>query len=182
MSDKNQTASDKNQTAAPAQGVQVVIVLGVAGSGKSTIGRMLAQQLGWEFADADDFHTPQAKAKMSRGVGLGDEDRRPWLNALRELISQRLALGRGMVLACSALKQWYRDVLVVDRSREALVYLRGDFELIRQRLAARSGHYAGVSLLASQVQTLEEPHDAIAVDIAQTPAEIVAAIRAQLHL
>ncbi|SRR5579875_173374 len=172
--------SDKDKTATPS--VQIVIVLGVAGSGKTTIGRMLAQQLGWEFVDADDFHTPDARIKMSRGVGLGDEDRRLWLDALRALISQRLATGRRTVLACSALKQRYRDLLTVDRNREAFVYLRGDFELIRQRLARRSGHYAGVSLLASQFQTLEEPDNAIAVDIAPAPEAIVAAIRARLDL
>jgi gluconokinase len=163
-------------------GLQIIIVLGVAGSGKSTIGRMLAQQLGWEFVDADDFHTPAAKARMAAGVGLTDEDRRPWLEALRELIHKRLTGGCPMVLACSALRQWYRDLLTLDSSREALVYLRGDFELIRQRLAGRVGHYAGVSLLASQFQTLEEPRDAIAVDVAGTPEQIVASIRANLHL
>ncbi len=173
MSDENQTTTSN---------LRVIIILGVAGSGKTTIGRLLAQQLGWEFVDADDFHTPAAKAKMSAGEGLTDEDRKPWLNALRELIGKRLSEVRPMVLACSALRQWYRDLLTVDRSREAFVYLRGDFELIRQRLARRVGHYAGVSLLASQFQTLEEPRDAITVDIAGTPGKIVAAIRANLHL
>jgi gluconokinase len=174
--------SDEDQTAAAAHGVQVVIVLGVTGSGKTTIGRMLAQQLGWEFADADDFHTPGAKLKMSSGVGLSHEDRRPWLNALRQLISQTLAAGGRRVLACSALKQSYRELLTVDRNREVFVYLHGDLELIRERLARRTGHYAGVSLLASQFQALEEPRDAIAVDIARTPDQIVAEIRARLHL
>jgi gluconokinase len=161
---------------------RVVIIMGVEGSGKTTVGRMLAQVLGWEFHDADDFHTPQAKSKMAAGVPLTDADRQPWLQALRELIVQRLTAGSGIVLACSALKQSYRDVLTVDRSRQAFVFLHGDLELIRERLRQRSGHYAGVSLLDSQFEALEEPRDALSVDIAGTPEQIVAAIRSGLGL
>lgn len=167
-----------NKSGAP----RVVIITGVEGSGKTTIGRMLAQALGWEFDDADDFHTPEAKSKMAAGIALTDEDRRPWLQALRELIAQHLATDRPMVLACSALKQSYREVLTVDPGRQAFVYLRGDINLIRERLRKRSGHYAGVSLLASQFETLEEPHDALAVDIADSPEQIVAKIRSGLGL
>ncbi len=160
----------------------VVIVMGVEGSGKTTIGRMLAQALRWEFADADDFHTPQARAKMAAGAALTDEDRRPWLEALRDLIAQCLGANRRMVLACSALRQSYRDMLTVNAGRETFVYLRGDIELIRERLRHRAGHYAGVSLLDSQFQTLEEPRDALTVDIADSPQQVVAAIRAGLGL
>jgi len=164
------------------QRLRVVIIMGVTGSGKTTIGRLLAAQLGWEFADADDFHRAEAKAKMAAGMGLTDEDRRPWLQSLRQLIVERIGAERPTVLACSALKRSYRDLLEVDRSRQALVYLRGDIELIRERVARRTGHYAGVSLIASQFETLEEPCDALTVDIAQSPENIVAAIRTGLKL
>lgn len=174
--------SDEHATPQGCGRLRVVIVMGVTGSGKTTIGRLLANQIGWEFEDADDFHTAQAKARMAAGVGLTDEDRRPWLEALRQLIIQRMDADRPVVLACSALKRSYRDVLAVDRDREAVVYLRGDIDLIRQRLGRRIGHYAGVALLASQFQTLEQPRDALTVDIADAPEKIVAAIRSHLHL
>jgi gluconokinase len=161
---------------------RVVIITGVEGSGKTTIGRLLAQALGWEFADADDFHRPQAKAKMAAGTALTDQDRQPWLQSLRELIAQRLAADQPTVLGCSALKQSYREVLTVDRSRQALVFLRGDIELIRERLRHRTSHYAGESLLASQFETLEEPREALIVDIAGSPEQIVAKIRSALNL
>jgi gluconokinase len=161
---------------------RVVILTGVEGSGKTTIGRMLAHALGWEFDDADDFHTAEAKSKMASGIALTDEDRRPWLQTLRELIAQHLASDRPMVLACSALKQSYREVLTVDPTREAFVYLRGDINLIRERLRQRSGHYAGISLLASQFEALEEPRNALTVDIADSPERIVAKIRSELGL
>lgn len=162
--------------------VQVIIIMGVEGSGKTTIGRLLAEGLGCEFHDADDFHSPQAKQKMAAGIALTDDDRGPWLEALRGLVEDHLRSGIRMVLACSALKASYRDRLMVVPARIVLVYLRGDIELIRTRLQKRSGHYAGVSLLASQFETLEEPRDAVVVDIADTPARIVASIRAALRV
>jgi gluconokinase len=161
--------------------VRVVVVMGVEASGKTTVGQMLAQALGWEFRDADEFHTAQAKSKMAAGIALTDEDRRPWLQSLRELIAEHLQSGHPMVLACSALKQRYRDILNVDAARMAFVYLRADIELIRERLRKRTGHFAGTALLESQFETLEEPRDAVIVDAAQPPPSIVAAIRAALY-
>ena len=162
--------------------VRIIILMGVEGSGKTTIGRVLARALGCEFHDADDFHSPQAKSKMAAGAALTDDDRRPWLQALRGLIAEHLRDGVRMVLACSALKVSYREMLMVDPARVVFVYLRGDLALIRERLRKRSGHYAGVSLLASQFETLEEPSDALIVDIADTPDRIVASIRSALRL
>jgi gluconokinase len=162
--------------------LRVVIVLGVEGSGKTTIGKLLAQTLGWKFEDADDYHSAEAKTKMASGIALTDEDRQPWLDALRELVAHRLKDGPPTVLACSALKRSYRDILTVDPTHQAFVYLRGDPELIRERLRKRSGHYAGVSLLDSQFAALEAPRDALSVDIAGAPGQIVAVIRSGLGL
>ncbi|SRR5579885_2224226 len=161
---------------------RVIVIMGVEGSGKTTIGQMLARALGWNFSDADEFHTPQAKAKMAAGAALTDDDRRPWLQALRGLIADRIKTGPPTVLACSALKQSYRDALTVDRARMAFVYLKGGIELIRERLRMRTGHYAGLELLDSQFAALEEPQDALAVDISRTPDRIVGDIRAGLKL
>ena len=177
MSDK---PGDRNMPTGAA--ARVIIVTGVEGTGKTTIGKLLAQRLGWQFYDADDFHTAKAKQKMAAGVALTDDDRRPWLRALRDLIEQHLAVDQPMVLACSALKQSYRDELTVDRNRQAIVYLHGDIELIRERLRRRSGHYAGVSLLDSQFETLEAPRNALAVDVADSPERIVEKICAGLGL
>jgi gluconokinase len=172
----------KKHSGASGASVQVILVMGVEGSGKTTIGRMLAGKLGCEFHDADDFHSAAAKSKMAAGLALTDDDRRPWLEALRGLVVTHLRDRARMVLACSALKDSYREELMVDPARMVLVYLRGDLELIRKRLLQRVGHYAGVSLLASQFETLEEPSDALIVDIADTPDHIVASIRSALGL
>jgi gluconokinase len=161
---------------------QVLVVMGVEGSGKTTVGRLLAKELNCEFRDADEFHSAPAKSKMAAGVPLTDEDRKPWLDALRQLIADHLRSGRRLVLACSALKAAYRDLLTVDPARVVFVWLRGDIELIRERLQKRSGHFAGAALLASQFATLEDPKDAVIVDIADTPERIVASIRSALGL
>ena len=160
----------------------VLIVMGVEGSGKTTVGRLLAQQLDREFRDADEFHSAPAKSKMAAGIPLTDEDRKPWLEALRQLVANHLGIGRPLVLACSALKASYRDRLAVNPAKVVFVWLRGDIELIRQRLQKRCGHFAGVGLLASQFEALEEPKGAVIVDIADTPERIVASIRSALGL
>lgn len=154
----------------------VVLVMGVSGSGKTTIGKNLAARMKCEFADADDFH-PQANVeKMRAGVPLDDADRLPWLDALGQLIVAHLTGGRDLVLACSALKHAYRKRLMTDDRQVKLVYLKGDYELIARRLAARENHYMNPRLLESQFATLEEPTDAITVNIAAKPEEITTQI------
>lgn len=159
----------------------IVIVMGVTGSGKTSVGRLLAVQLDWAFADADDFHPRANVEKMERGIPLNDEDRRPWLERLRIQIVDWNANARNGVLACSALKRSYRQEL--NAAPEVrFVYLKGSPELIVQRLRARRGHFADEKILAGQFADLEEPETAVTVDIAQTPAEIVAEIRERLGL
>jgi len=155
--------------------------MGPAGSGKTTVGELLAAQLKWEFADGDNFHSPANISKMSRGIPLHDEDRIPWLNSIREAMSQWEARGRNIVLACSALKRSYRELLQIS-SNVKLVYLKGSYELLRERLRSRKGHYAGEQILAGQFADLEEPADAITIDAAQSPEQIVAEIRKRLEL
>lgn len=159
----------------------IVVLMGVAGSGKTTIGEALAAAEGWPFFDADDFHSPAAKEKMRRGEGLTDQDRGPWLDALRAKIDELRAAGRSGVFACSALKQTYRDRLLAGPDVR-FVHFTGSFELIEQRLASRPGHYAGPSLLKSQFEALEVPADVPTVDVAQNPAEMLAATRRVLGL
>src|SRR6266481_9421835 len=142
----------------------VVIVMGVTGAGKTTVGRALAGELGWEFHDGDELHSEMAKRKMHLGIALDDADRAPWLSALRKLIRLMVSEERNGVVACSALKQSYRDELVVDPKLVKVVYLKGSKEMIAERLSHRSGHFMNPDLLQSQFNTLEEPRDAIIVD------------------
>lgn len=159
----------------------ILIVMGVVGAGKTTVGCLLAKQLQYEFADADEFH-PQANIeKISHGIALSDEDREPWLERLRERIVTWEADGTNAVLACSALKNSYREKLKPGPDVR-FIFLKGSAELIAQRLSSRHGHFAGASILASQMADLEEPADAITVDIARSPSEIVAEIRQKLGL
>jgi gluconokinase len=159
----------------------IVLVMGPAGSGKTTVGELLASQLGWDFFDGDNFHSPANIEKMSHGIPLGDEDRIPWLNSIREAMLEWDSNGRNAVLACSALKRSYRERLQINSS-VSLVYLKGSFELLRQRLHSRKGHYAGEQILAGQVADLEEPTDAITIDAAHSPQQIVAEVRQRLAL
>jgi gluconokinase len=159
----------------------IVIVMGVVGAGKTTVGSLLAQQLGWQFADADDYHSAENKEKIHRGIPLTDVDRDPWLRRLHQEIANWIASGVSVVLACSALKRKYREELKVGPEVK-FVYLKGDAVLIDSRLRARKGHFADDKILASQLADLEEPGDAVTVAINRTPTQIVAAIRQQLGL
>ena len=158
-----------------------VLLMGTAGSGKTTIGKLLAAKLNWEFADGDSFHSPANIEKMSRGIPLTDGDRVPWLNSIREAILQWDAQQKNIVLACSALKQIYRDKLLVNANVK-LVYLKGSYALLRERLHSRKGHYATEQLLISQFADLEEPANSVTVDVTPSPEEIVAEIRTKLAL
>lgn len=153
--------------------------MGVTGAGKTTIGVLLAQRLGWEFVDADSFHSPANVEKIRQGIALDDADRAPWLRAMRKAMEGWVATGKSVVLACSALKQSYRDELFIA-GQMRFVYLKGSYELIAQRLRQRHGHFASETILASQFAALEEPDDAITVEIDHTEEEIVADIVRQL--
>lgn len=151
----------------------VVVVMGVSGSGKSTVGRLLAEALDADFHDGDDFHPPENRRKMASGSPLDDTDRWPWLDALGRQIDSHLRDGSRAVLACSALKASYRDRLRRHGPTVRFVHLRGTPELIARRLAGRQGHFMPPELLQSQFDALEEPTDAVAVDIDQPPRRIV---------
>jgi gluconokinase len=151
----------------------VIVVMGVSGSGKSTVARRLAAKLGWNCADADDFHPPANVEKMRRRIALTDEDRRPWLAALAEQIRQWRQTGVNGILACSALTEESRRMLGVDGREVRLVYLKGSYQLIHTRIAARKDHFMPAELLRSQFQTLQEPRDAIEVDVSADPDRIV---------
>ena len=156
-----------------------VVLMGVAGSGKTTIGRRLAAELGWKFYDADDFHSHASVAKMSSGRPLDDADRLPWLRALQSLVRTSVERGESAVLACSALKANYRARLLIDK-RVKLAYLKGNFDLIQKRLANRRGHFMPAAMLESQFAALEEPARETHLDASLPPGEIVEEIRRRL--
>jgi gluconokinase len=165
----------------------VVVLMGVAGSGKSTIGQMLARALGADFHDGDDLHPPENRDKMRSGIPLSDDDRQPWLAAVCALIDKYENMdcektSVNAVVACSALKETYRATLIAGAKDVRLVYLKGSPELIAERLGARRGHFFDPALLRSQFDALEEPHNAIVIDIAETPPQIVDAIMLELRL
>ena len=161
---------------------RTLILMGVCGCGKTLIGTILADRLGGVFEDADDFHPPPSKAKMTAGIPLNDDDRWPWLRILRERIVEMRDKTPCYILACSALKQVYRDILRGDDPRPTLefIHLKGSRELIGSRMAARQGHYMPTTLLDSQFAILEEPQDAITVDVGGTPEEIAADVLQRL--
>ncbi|MBD0258268.1 MAG: gluconokinase [Cytophagales bacterium] len=159
-----------------------IILFGVTGAGKTTIGLLLAAELGWPFYDADDFHPAANVEKMRQGIPLTDGDRKPWLESLHHLIKTSLDEGKPGVLACSALKESYREYLDVGEGVK-YVYLRGDFAVIQQRLAGRVGHYMNPALLRSQFDALEEPRRGeTIVSVSQPPAAVVGEIREKLEV
>jgi gluconokinase len=159
-----------------------VVVMGVSGSGKTTVGELLAVRMGWPFYDGDKFHTPENVAKMAAGTPLTDADRAGWLTLLAGLICDGLARGESGIIACSALKATYRDILRVDPSHVQFVYLQGSFDLIWERMLLRQHHYMKAAMLQSQFAALEEPEGVLTCDITPAPEQIVDAIVAGLGL
>ena len=159
----------------------VILVMGVSGAGKTTVGQLLASQLGWEFVDGDDYHPATNVEKMRAGIPLTDADRAPWLETLRALITGWIAAGKNAVLACSALRRAYRERLQIAPEVQ-VVYLKGTLPLLQKRLHLRSGHFMTERMLNSQLAALEEPKHAVVVDIDSSTAEIAAKIRTRLAL
>lgn len=160
-----------------------LVVIGVSGSGKTTVAKLVAERLDYRFFDADDFHPPENIAKMKAGIALDDEDRKPWLARLADLLAVSSRKGEPVVLACSALKRAYRERLASACEALLFVYLAGDPDVLFKRLSERKGHYMPASLLASQLEALEVPgrdENAIELDIAQTPEALVGKIGARL--
>lgn len=154
----------------------VIVLVGVTGSGKSSVGKRLAAQLGWTFIEGDDFHPPANIEKLKQGTPLTDADRRPWLEAIKEAICKRLSQGESAVIACSALKESYRDILRIS-SEVKFVYLKASVSLIEARLQKRRHHFMNPALIASQFDTLEEPKKALRIDAGLPLREIVKVIR-----
>lgn len=159
----------------------IVVLMGVSGSGKTTIGRLLALQLGWRFLEGDDFHSAKNVEKLKQGEPLSDADRKPWLEALRQSIDAAVARNENAVMACSALKDSYRRMLEIP-GEVVFVYLKASLTLIQERLKRRVGHFMNPHLVQSQFDTLEEPGTALQIDAGSTPAEIVQVIRDKLSI
>lgn len=157
-----------------------VIVMGVSGCGKSTVGRMLSEKLNWVFIESDDYHSAEDIQKMSNGIPLTDEDRWPWLNRLHDLMVDFSTQGQPVVLACSALKQSYRNLLAQGLDNVLFVFLKGDYDLIFERMKSRN-HYMKAGMLRSQFEALEEPLDALVLEINEPPMEIAEKILHHLN-
>jgi gluconokinase len=160
--------------------IRFLILMGVSGSGKTSVGKALAEHLGWDFYDADDFHPPENVVKMANRIPLDDSDRAPWLAALHNLISASLQADQPGVLACSALKEHYRQQLLDDHKDVQIVYLKGSYDLIWSRMEKRTDHYMKPHMLKSQLETLEEPTNALTVDISMSVDDIVQEILKQM--
>lgn len=160
----------------------IVVLMGVAGCGKTTLGKLLSTRIGWPFFDADDYHPAANVEKMRSGIPLADEDRWPWLDRLNALLVEQRAAGRDVLLGCSALKQKYRERLAAGLTEVRWVHLKGDFALIESRLKARKGHYMPPTLLASQFAALEEPVDAIVLDVTSSPEALARQLLDRLGL
>jgi gluconokinase len=158
----------------------IIVLMGVSGSGKTTIGKLLSQKLGWPFLDGDDFHPASNIEKMSRGIPLTDDDRLPWLQRIAEEIRKYESENRNVIFACSALKEAYRKILKSGGAQIKFVLLEGSFDLIHERLATRKGHFMKPEMLQSQFEALEETPDLIVIDIGQTPEQITNEIAARL--
>lgn len=152
---------------------KICILMGVSGAGKSTIGKLLSERLGWQFYDGDDFHPLENVEKMQQGIPLNDSDRYPWLKALRHLIDNLQNQQENAIIACSALRKDYRKLLQNNDKNITFIYLQGTYQKIQERLQQREGHFMRVEMLNSQWQALEIPEDAIRIDISLSPAEIV---------
>jgi gluconokinase len=161
---------------------QAIILMGVSGCGKTSVGQRLSRVLCWPFFDGDDFHPEENVDKMAAGIPLNDDDRIPWLATLHDLIADHLSDGQSMLLACSALKQKYRDQLVEGNPGTVFVHLKGDFNLIYERMQTRAGHYMKPEMLHSQFRALEEPDAAITVSAKQRIEQITSDIIRELEL
>jgi len=162
----------------------ILIIFGVSGAGKTTVGKLLARELGWSFIEADDFHPAANIEKMRSGHPLTDKDRWPWLEQLRQQIERSFSAGENAVLACSALKRAYRDRLRVS-DEVKFVFLSGDYALVEKQLRSRHGHFMNAALLQSQFDDLEEPkadENVLTIELGRTPEEIVESIKAKLNL
>lgn len=158
----------------------ICIIMGVAGSGKSTIGSLLGQRLGWVFYDGDDYHSPENREKMSRGIPLTDVDRQSWLLALKKTSDELISSQNNTIIACSALKLAYREILQGEHREIVWVYLKGTYAQILERLEQRQGHFLKAYMLRSQFEILEEPDDVFTVDISLSPERIVDRIQEYL--
>ncbi len=156
--------------------------MGVSGSGKTTIGQLLAKKLHWQFYEGDHFHPKANVDQMRQGIALTDRDRAPWVKALHKMIRDLIRQRQAAVITCSALKQTYRNRLVGKRNEVLFVYLKGSYDLTRQRLSSRKSHFMKVDLLPSQFATLEEPKGVLTIDVAQEPDVIVDQIKQELGL
>jgi gluconokinase len=150
----------------------IFIIMGVSGSGKSTIGEAVSSKLGWKYYEGDNFHPAANIEKMKNGIPLNDDDRMPWLNSIRKVIEEAISRHESIIISCSALKEKYRAILKVDDG-VGLIYLKGSYDLIKKRMEERTDHFFKPEMLKSQFDALEEPADAVQIDISNSPGMII---------